>query len=599
MKVKVPVWGTVNKTIFFDPDAGARAEAAVEALAQAISEGVGSAIRHSALQGLQVGDDHPQYTMWQAPETITGQWNFQTVPDIQGETLAEYIEDVVGGGFFDFLQDTPSIQWTYFETDNELEANVDTAWAPVWTARHTYTANSGTQLLTGTTTVNANPVPGEVAHLLDFVNPDGVYQMMRLSSYGGAGVFQNNWHWQRARGTVGAPTVIMSGDFFMSMGLRGYDGTAMSQSAGAFQGLTTENWSNTAHGTKFRFETTPNGSTARIPALDIGPSANTSYVPLSVVGAGTVPLSIEERSAMPSNALNAYVSIANGSFPGGSGINGDLLLAPRSSNTCYVNIAAGSPNPTIKLQVTTGGVRVPQDSTPLTLGVGDDLRLFHDGTDSWVRNDTGLLKLSQGTSVALQFNSSLAFGVAGANYGSTGQVLTSQGSGAPPQWAAAGGGGGALTYVGEAEVTGAAATSITLGGLDLATDECYEVDFIVDNATASLANISLFYNADTTATNYDRRLSQDGGAAAAANDAFALFMVASSTSFYHMTIRPDFDGRPRAIINGNSGNTTNVSGQVGMQMWRTAANVTSITITSSIANAFSIGSKFIVWKRTT
>jgi hypothetical protein len=39
-----------------------------------------------------------------------------------------------------------------------------------------------------------------------------------------------------------------------------------------------------------------------------------------------------------------------------------------------------------------------------------------------------------------RFNSSGALGLSGANYGSSGQVLTSQGSGAAPQWADAGGG---------------------------------------------------------------------------------------------------------------------------------------------------------------
>jgi phage-related tail fiber protein len=39
-----------------------------------------------------------------------------------------------------------------------------------------------------------------------------------------------------------------------------------------------------------------------------------------------------------------------------------------------------------------------------------------------------------------------------------------------------GGAGGALTFVAEAVVAGTAATTITLGSLDLAADECYEVD---------------------------------------------------------------------------------------------------------------------------
>ncbi len=124
MKARVPIAGTVGKSIQFDPRAGARAEAAVAALAKQISVGLGGSIRHSSLQGLQIGDDHPQYTGNAFPETITGQWNFATIPRIQGETLAEYIEDVVGGSFFDFLQDTTSVVWTYFDTAQHLEANV-------------------------------------------------------------------------------------------------------------------------------------------------------------------------------------------------------------------------------------------------------------------------------------------------------------------------------------------------------------------------------------------------------------------------------------------------------------------------------------------
>ncbi len=156
---------------------------------------------------------------------------------------------------------------------------------------------------------------------------------------------------------------------------------------------------------------------------------------------------------------------------------------------------------------------------------------------------------------------------------------------------------GALQFVTEAIVTGSAATNLTVSGLDLSTDECYEIDIIADNATASLSNIAVYFNGDTTATNYDRRLSQDGGAATAANDALSLFMQPSSTSFYHFTTRLDFDGRARSIVNGNTGNTTAVSGQVGMHLWRTVSNVTSITLNSSVANALSVGSVIRIWRR--
>jgi hypothetical protein len=176
-KVKVPVWGTVNKTIFFDPDAGARAEAAVEALAQAISEGIGGTIAHRSLQGLQVGDDHPQYAMWQAPETITGQWNFETIPDIQGETLAEYIQDVVGGDIFDFLQDTTSVVWTYHETADELEANVPPE----------FVQDTVGLMLTDTASIDLsyNDLAGTLQADVIFANPSGLIGLAAVNGSAG------------------------------------------------------------------------------------------------------------------------------------------------------------------------------------------------------------------------------------------------------------------------------------------------------------------------------------------------------------------------------------------------------------------------------
>lgn len=74
-KAKVPIWGTTGKALIFDPTAGERALAAVEALRALLARQTGTQYHRDLLE-LQVGDDHPQYTMWQARETITGQWDF-------------------------------------------------------------------------------------------------------------------------------------------------------------------------------------------------------------------------------------------------------------------------------------------------------------------------------------------------------------------------------------------------------------------------------------------------------------------------------------------------------------------------------------------
>lgn len=46
------------------------------------------------------------------------------------------------------------------------------------------------------------------------------------------------------------------------------------------------------------------------------------------------------------------------------------------------------------------------DNAEIQLGAGNDLRMYHDGTNSWVRNDTGILKLSAGTTVGLEIAAS-------------------------------------------------------------------------------------------------------------------------------------------------------------------------------------------------
>lgn len=281
-KVKVPIYGSPLRSVNFDPEAGTRAEAAVAALRAQISAGVGGTIYHKNLLGLQVGDDHPQYTMWQAQETIQATWNFAAEPDIEGIPLTEFIEDVVGN---ELVQDSTSISWTYGDTANTLQAHI---------------IDEYVQDLMSTTLVDSSSI--------DFTYND-------------------------LAGTISAATI--NANPTAQIGLTAVNGTAA----------------------------TPMRSDGA-PALDQG-------------------------------------------------------IAPTwtSSHTWT-------------------------DNDEVRLGTGNDLRLFHDGTDSWIRNDTGILKLSQGANVTLQFNSSRAWGVDGANYGSSGQVLTSNGSSAAPSWSSASGGGG-------------------------------------------------------------------------------------------------------------------------------------------------------------
>jgi hypothetical protein len=73
-KHKVAVIGSVGRTITVDDSLPTRVRQLEEALAALAA--ARTTTQHKNLQGLQVGNDHPQYPLKQARETIGGQWNF-------------------------------------------------------------------------------------------------------------------------------------------------------------------------------------------------------------------------------------------------------------------------------------------------------------------------------------------------------------------------------------------------------------------------------------------------------------------------------------------------------------------------------------------
>jgi hypothetical protein len=117
-------------------------------------------------------------------------------------------------------------------------------------------------------------------------------------------------------------------------------------------------------------------------------NAPTSGVAFSVVGAGTVPLQLTELTALPTSQLGAYVAIATAAVSGGSGINGDLLLAPRSSNANSILFATGNGATTVRMQInSTGNVTIAAPSSGTTLSIsnaaGSVLLNATDGTQTF------------------------------------------------------------------------------------------------------------------------------------------------------------------------------------------------------------------------
>lgn len=187
--------------------------------------------------------------------------------------------------------------------------------------------------------------------------------------------------------------------------------------------------------------------------------------------------------------------------------------------------------------------------------------------------------------------------------GTDGEVLTTHGAAADPTWEAAGGGGGAMTFVGEEAIAGSAATTLAISGLDLDAHEEYYVRVNISNATGSPADISLFYNADTTATNYDRQQLNANGTSITgnrANNAVISGMAANGVSSFTIRIGRRADDTVGAISEAVREGTTAILLQLMAHAWRTTAtNVTGITVSSSVANSIAIGSRIRVFRITT
>lgn len=161
---------------------------------------------------------------------------------------------------------------------------------------------------------------------------------------------------------------------------------------------------------------------------------------------------------------------------------------------------------------------------------------------------------------------------------------------------------GGMSLVGTASVAGAAATTLAISGLDLDADGRYFIEYSLKNATGSAAEIRLFFNSDTTTTNYDSQVGLINGATFSGgrnNSARFIDLSASLAAQGHGYISKDFDGRPRSEIMGSYESTTTFKLWWAATMWRTAGtNVTGITLSSTVASALAIGSVIRVWKIT-
>lgn len=159
-------------------------------------------------------------------------------------------------------------------------------------------------------------------------------------------------------------------------------------------------------------------------------------------------------------------------------------------------------------------------------------------------------------------------------------------------------GGVGMTPLGSAVIAGSAASIITVSGLSLALYKSFFIIFSLKNATGSASNISLYYSGDTTAGNYSAQgLTVNNATLSGSRIATGIIdsLPASETTTGDIRISNDQDGRPRAFMTSNRDSAANLVWRCAGHRWATAADVTSISLSSAVANALAIGSRIDVY----
>lgn len=163
---------------------------------------------------------------------------------------------------------------------------------------------------------------------------------------------------------------------------------------------------------------------------------------------------------------------------------------------------------------------------------------------------------------------------------------------------AGGVGGVGMSLLASATVSGSAASILTVSGLSLAAYKSFFIVFSLKNATASASNLSLLFNGDTTAANYARQgmtVSSTSTAPSRGSDSIVDSLPASECAAGDIRITQDIDGRARAYYTAVRDSAANITWRCAGIRWATVADVTSISISSAVANALAVGSRIDVY----
>ena len=169
---------------------------------------------------------------------------------------------------------------------------------------------------------------------------------------GGQNVFQ------RADGTEGAPTAVLSSMGLGGFSFRGYNGSAWTGSKGFIQVVAAENWSTTANGTYMAFSTTPLGSTTLTQRVLLSSEGNfglgqnsfgTSAAKVFAIGSGTAP------TTSPADAVQMW-SADRGATAGKAGLH--IRSEDGTSHVLSDRVGLGTVTPSEAMELAAGNLKV-------------------------------------------------------------------------------------------------------------------------------------------------------------------------------------------------------------------------------------------------
>lgn len=267
-----------------------------------------------------------------------------------------------------------------------------------------------------------------------------------------------------------------------------------------------------------------------------------------------------------------------------------------ASDIRAIATALGSPDGTV--------ANIPEQSA-------DDVRILQGAGIAVTRDDAGAYSIALrplGDSGAGTFklitrdstgriSGSLDGTAADVPYDNTASGLIAKDAQAAIDELASTGGGSGMSYVGGVSLA-APATELTLNGLGLSSDACYFIVFKLNIVLATSGQVRLFYNGDTTTTNYySHRLVANNTTISAIRLNTA--ELAATDQAEHMVvighIVPDDEGRARGSFRINRRGTALMM-ESRDHLWNTTNNPTSLTFGHTVANALGAGTRVDVWK---